>query len=104
MPGTALEGALTVVSFACQWDELKREIRRNPEFRFDWIFKSRTPQELSRRVDLLIRLVVNETKDTKEGGRGAATKRPAEAPGPMSAPVAKVAKPDVPPATDQDPS
>lgn len=31
------------------WDDLKAEIRRSWRFRFDWFFKSRTPQELSRR-------------------------------------------------------
>ncbi|EOD18155.1 hypothetical protein EMIHUDRAFT_447960 [Emiliania huxleyi CCMP1516] len=38
-----------------RWEELKREVRLRPEFRFDWLFKSRTPIELGRRVDLLIR-------------------------------------------------
>lgn len=31
------------------WDDLKAEIRRSWRFRFDWFFKSRTPQELGRR-------------------------------------------------------
>lgn len=68
-------------SAACrllQWDELKREIRRSQEFRFDWLFKSRTPQELSRRVDLLIRLVMNEGKEGGQAGRGVAAKRAAD--------------------------
>ena len=39
------------------------QVRRCPDFRFDWLFKSRTPQELGRRVDLLVRLVLNETKE-----------------------------------------
>jgi len=56
-----------------KWDELKREVRRCPDFRFDWLFKSRTPQELGRRVDLLVRLILNEHKEP--GGR----KRKAEA-------------------------
>jgi len=50
-----------------KWEELKREVRRCPDFRFDWLFKSRTPIELGRRVDLLIRLIQNETKEP--GGR-----------------------------------
>ena len=29
-----------------QWDELKAEIRKSWRFRFDWFFKSRTPQVL----------------------------------------------------------
>lgn len=31
------------------WDDLKSEIRKSWKFRFDWFFKSRTPQELGRR-------------------------------------------------------
>merc|ERR1712060_497336 len=55
-----------------KWDELKREVRRCPEFRFDWLFKSRTPVELGRRVDLLIRLIQNESKEPrpKKGAAG----------------------------------
>ena len=42
-------------------------MRRCPDFRFDWLFKSRTPAEIGRRVDLLVRLIANESKD--QGGR-----------------------------------
>jgi len=52
-----------------RWEELKREVRRSPEFRFDWLFKSRTPIELGRRVDLLIRLILNESKDPAPRGK-----------------------------------
>merc|ERR1719393_437373 len=52
-----------------KWEDLKREVRRSPEFRFDWLFKSRTPIELGRRVDLLIRLIQNETKDKEPRGK-----------------------------------
>lgn len=31
--------------------------------RFDWFFKSRTPQELARRADTLIRLIEKEQED-----------------------------------------
>jgi len=55
-----------------KWEELKREVRRCPEFRFDWLFKSRTPIELGRRVDLLIRLIQNETKEPRKKGAAAA--------------------------------
>ena len=44
------------------------QVRRCPEFRFDWLFKSRTPVEMGRRVDLLIRLIQNETKDREPRG------------------------------------
>jgi len=52
-----------------KWEELKREVRRCPDFRFDWLFKSRTPIELGRRVDLLIRLIQNEASGPKERKR-----------------------------------
>ncbi|KAL4858477.1 ISWI chromatin-remodeling complex ATPase [Chlorella vulgaris] len=45
------------------WDELKAEIRNHWRFRFDWFFKSRTPQELLRRCDQLIRLIEKENED-----------------------------------------
>ena len=65
-----------------KWEELKREVRRCPDFRFDWLFKSRTPIELGRRVDLLVRLIINENKEP--GGRKrksdtAAAERPSSA-------------------------
>lgn len=55
------------------WDELKAAIRGSWRFRFDWFFKSRTPQELQRRCDTLIRLVEKEAEDAAGGGgaRGA---------------------------------
>jgi SWI/SNF-related matrix-associated actin-dependent regulator of chromatin subfamily A member 5 len=42
------------------WEEVKREIRKSWRFRFDWFFKSRTPAELQRRTDTLIRLIEKE--------------------------------------------
>lgn len=53
-----------------RWDELKAEARLSHRFRFDWYFKSRTPQELARRCDTLIRLVEAEKKEEEEGGGG----------------------------------
>ena len=55
------------------WDEMKAEIRKSWRFRFDWFFKSRTPQELGRRCDTLIRLVEKETEeaDARKGGKAA---------------------------------
>lgn len=40
------------------WDDLKAEIRKSWRFRFDWFFKSRTPQELARRCGQLSALLV----------------------------------------------
>ncbi|KAL3157174.1 hypothetical protein ABBQ38_001414 [Trebouxia sp. C0009 RCD-2024] len=48
-----------------QWDELKAAIRDHWRFRFDWFFKSRTPQELARRCDTLIRLVEKENEEVE---------------------------------------
>lgn len=55
------------------WDELKAEIRNSWRFRFDWFFKSRTPVELQRRCDTLIRLIEKENEEDEE--RVAATKK-----------------------------
>ncbi|KAK9820501.1 hypothetical protein WJX72_011031 [[Myrmecia] bisecta] len=51
------------------WDELKAEIRKCWRFRFDWFFKSRTPQELMRRCDTLIRLVEKENEEVEAAER-----------------------------------
>lgn len=45
------------------WDQLKTEIRKSRRFPFDWFIKSRTPQELSRRCDILIRLIEKEFEE-----------------------------------------
>jgi SWI/SNF-related matrix-associated actin-dependent regulator of chromatin subfamily A member 5 len=50
------------------WDELKAAVRASWRFRFDWFFKSRTPAELARRCDTLIRLVEKEAEDAAGGG------------------------------------
>jgi len=48
------------------WDELKAEVRNSWRFRFDWFFKSRTPIELQRRCDTLIRLIEKENEEDEE--------------------------------------
>lgn len=45
------------------WKAVRLEIRRSWQFRFDWFFKTRTPQELQRRVDSLLRILDREHKD-----------------------------------------
>ncbi|GFH05549.1 uncharacterized protein HaLaN_00029, partial [Haematococcus lacustris] len=77
------------------WDDLKAEIRKSWRFRFDWFFKSRTPQELARRCESLIKLIEKENEEAGGGGgkarRGAAAKDAAAdgeegaAPGPNKA-------------------
>lgn len=69
------------------WDEVKADIRRADEFRFDWFLKSRTTIEIGRRVEVLVRMVEKENEDLKNadrrksgggggGGRGGGQKRP----------------------------
>ena len=49
-----------------RWEELRIEVRMAWQFRFNWFIKSRTPQELGRRVDTLIRLVEKEFEESDE--------------------------------------
>jgi len=42
---------------------IQLEIRRAWQFRFNWYFKSRSPQELQKRCDLLIRIIEKEVAD-----------------------------------------
>jgi len=58
-----------------RWDELKAEIRRNWRFRFDWFFKSRSPAELQRRTDQLIRLIEKEQEEAAGGAAKAPGKK-----------------------------
>jgi len=51
------------------WEDLKAEIRAAWQFRFDWFIKSRTPTELGRRVDTLIRLIEKEDPAEHSGKR-----------------------------------
>ena len=57
------------------WDELKLEIRRSWMMRFDWFLKSRTPAELARRCETLIRLIEKEFGDDAEENGSAVKKR-----------------------------
>ncbi|KAF5841595.1 P-loop containing nucleoside triphosphate hydrolase protein [Dunaliella salina] len=61
------------------WDDLKAEVRKSWRFRFDWFFKSRTPQELARRCETLIRLIEKENEDAGEGGVKRAGRKPKDA-------------------------
>lgn len=62
------------------WEELKAEIRNSWRFRFDWFIKSRTPQELARRCDTLIRLIEKENEeDEKPAGKKRGPKAKAKA-------------------------
>jgi len=48
-----------------EWDKLKLEIRSSWQFCFDWFLKSRTPVELSRRVNTLINLIEKEKPESE---------------------------------------
>ncbi|GAB0493027.1 hypothetical protein MMPV_004299 [Pyropia vietnamensis] len=45
------------------WEEVRREARRDAQFRFDWFLKSRTALEIKRRVDYLIRIIQREADE-----------------------------------------
>ena len=62
------------------WDELKAAVRASWRFRFDWFFKSRTPAELNRRCDTLIRLVEKEAEDAAGGGKKGGSRAVSAAP------------------------
>ena len=54
-----------------RWEELKYEVRRSWNFRFDWFIKSRTPKELENRFKQLVRLIEKEleAEDTNKAKR-----------------------------------
>mmetsp|Transcript_29607 Transcript_29607/g.69281 ORF Transcript_29607/g.69281 Transcript_29607/m.69281 type:complete len:297 (-) Transcript_29607:190-1080(-) len=62
-----------------QWDQLREEVRKAWLFRFDWFIKTRSVQELQRRVDLLIRLIEKENAEIAEAEAEAARKAKKEA-------------------------
>ncbi|KAL3791224.1 hypothetical protein ACHAW5_000494 [Stephanodiscus triporus] len=45
---------------------IQLEIRRAWQFRFNWFFKSRSPQEIQKRCDVLIRVVEREMQEYQE--------------------------------------
>jgi SWI/SNF-related matrix-associated actin-dependent regulator of chromatin subfamily A member 5 len=51
-----------------RWEELKYEVRRSWNFRFDWFIKSRTPKELEARFKQLVRLIEKELEAEDAGG------------------------------------
>ena len=50
-------------------EELKAQVRQHWLFRFDWFIKSRTPKELSRRIETLINLVEKEFEEQDMGAK-----------------------------------
>lgn len=49
-----------------RFEDLKLEVRKTFQFRFNWFMKSRTPLELKRRVEVLIRLIEKENEELEE--------------------------------------
>ncbi|KAI9247151.1 SNF2 family N-terminal domain-containing protein [Phascolomyces articulosus] len=63
------------------YDNIRREIKESPMFRFDWFLKSRTSQEIARRCNTLIGLIQKENAEfddgsQKKGGSKAGTPTP----------------------------
>merc|ERR1712176_1044850 len=51
------------------YEELRAAVRCAPQFRFDWIIKSRTAMELQRRCNTLIMLIEKEMNEIEERER-----------------------------------
>ena len=49
------------------YENIKREIKKSPIFKFDWFFKSRTTTEIARRCQSLIIVIQKESRDNKDG-------------------------------------
>ncbi|KAJ8908028.1 hypothetical protein NDN08_008125 [Rhodosorus marinus] len=58
-----------------RWEELKAEVRRSPEFRFNWFIKSRTAVELKRRLDILVRVIEKENEEIIAAEKAAQRKK-----------------------------
>lgn len=58
-----------------RWDELREEVRRSWLFRFDWFIKTRSAQELQRRVDALVKLIEKENAELADAEPEASKKR-----------------------------
>jgi hypothetical protein len=57
-----------------RWDDLREEVRKSWLFRFDWFIKTRSAQELQRRVDVLIRCIEKENAELAEAEAESARK------------------------------
>jgi len=44
------------------YERIKKDITEFPVFRFDWFFKSRSPQELQRRCNTLLSMIEKEAE------------------------------------------
>jgi SWI/SNF-related matrix-associated actin-dependent regulator of chromatin subfamily A member 5 len=48
------------------YERIKKDISEFPVFRFDWFFKSRSPQELQRRCNTLLGMIEKEAEKEAE--------------------------------------
>jgi SWI/SNF-related matrix-associated actin-dependent regulator of chromatin subfamily A member 5 len=59
------------------YERIKKDITEFPVFRFDWFFKSRSPQELQRRCNTLLGMIEKEAEaraeDAKRNGANSGT-------------------------------
>jgi SWI/SNF-related matrix-associated actin-dependent regulator of chromatin subfamily A member 5 len=56
------------------YERIKRDITEFPVFRFDWFFKSRSPQELQRRCNTLLAMIEKEAEANQEETKAKGTK------------------------------
>ncbi|KAJ3557468.1 hypothetical protein NM688_g1461 [Phlebia brevispora] len=52
------------------YERIKKDITEFPVFRFDWFFKSRSPQELQRRCNTLLSMIEKESEADSKQKRG----------------------------------
>lgn len=77
------------------YERIKRDITEFPVFRFDWFFKSRSPQELQRRCNTLLGMIEKEAEAKKEEemkAKGKGTKKRALDESRSSTPASSSAK------------
>lgn len=84
------------------YERIKKDITEFPVFRFDWFFKSRTPQELQRRCNTLLGLIEKEAEQeqlemAKIKTSSARKKRAAPEAATVSAKSGKISRSSTPP-------
>lgn len=58
-----------------RWDDVKRAVRQAWQFQCDWFLRSRTAQEIGRRVDTLLRALEKRQADEDEARKRDAAER-----------------------------
>ena len=53
-------GPCTGTGTVCCWERIRMEIRLHSSFRFDWFFKSRSSSELTKRCEVLLKVLERE--------------------------------------------